>query len=361
MADISDLDNLDMASWLEWMGIDYRRTPGSHGTQLNLRECPVCGNDNWKVYLNEETGLGNCFHGDCEAKFNKYKFIKAVLHTDRFKDVMANIDDYLEIHGWKPKPKIETPKNPFDETTPFHLPKFLPLPTPDGKNLAYLIKRGITPEATTYFGLGYCQDGYFQFRKNNGSLGYKDFSNRVIIPIFDMDGKLVSFQGRDITGTSDKKYLFPSGIRTTGALFYNGHHAVGAESIVINEGVFDVIATWQAFQSDNTLKNVVPVGSFGKHISLGDIDSQVGYLLKLKEHGLKVITFMWDGEATAINDACDAAMELKKYDFVVRIAVLPGKDPNELPPVVVRQAYWSAVAVNPKNILQLKLKYPTNK
>jgi len=30
-------------------------------------------------YLNSATGLGNCFHGDCETKFNKWKFISSSL------------------------------------------------------------------------------------------------------------------------------------------------------------------------------------------------------------------------------------------------------------------------------------------
>lgn len=357
MADVSDLDDLDIASWMEWQGIDYRRTTGSHGIQLNLRECPVCGNSNWKVYLNEATGLGNCFHGDCETKFNKYKFIKAAIGAKGFREVMENIDAYLEAAGWKPKPKIEPVKqNPINENASFNMPNFVPLPV-EGRNLKYLSARGITNEATAYFHLGFCKSGYFQFRKPDGSLGYRDFSMRVIIPIYDIDGKLASFQGRDITGTAEKKYLFPAGVRSTGSLFYNGHNAVGASSIVINEGVFDVIATWQAFAEDASMRPIVPVGSFGKHLSMGEGDSQIAYLLKLKEKGLKVVTFMWDGEPQAIHDACKAALELSKFGFTVRLAVLPGKDPNELPPVVVRTAYWQAVTVTPTTVAKLLLKY----
>jgi DNA primase len=360
MASVDDLNDLDMTSWLDWMGIDYRRTTGSHGTQLNLRECPVCGGERWKVYLNEETGLGNCFHGDCETKFNKYKFIKAVLKTESFREVMKNIDDYLEIHGWKPKTEVKVPSNPFNESKSFNMPDFIPLPY-EGRNLKYLSDRGITREATAYFGLGFCKSGYFQYKKPDGNIGYRDFSMRVIIPIKDIDGQLATFQGRDITGTAKQKYLFPSGVRATGSLFYNGHNAIGAEQIVINEGVFDVIATWQAFQEEAGMRSIIPVGSFGKHLSGGDSSSQIAYLLKLKEKGLKVITMMWDGEPTAIHDACKAAQELQKYGFIVRLALLPGKDPNELPPSVVRKCFWEAETVSVPMITKLMLKYPKGK
>jgi DNA primase len=357
MATIADLNELDISSWLDWYGIDYRRTTGSHGIQLNIRECPVCGNSNWKVYLNEETGLGNCFHGDCETKFNKFKFIKAAIHANNFKEVMDNLDDYLDAVGWKPKPKEKPQENPFVNHQSFYMPNFIPLPI-KGRNLKYLTQRGISQEATAYFGLGFCKEGSYQYKKPDGNLGYKDFSMRVIIPIKDIDGKVVSFQGRDITGKAEKKYLFPAGVRSTGSLFYNGEHAVGAESIVINEGVFDVIATWQAFNEDPSMRSIIPVGSFGKHISFGnDRDSQINYLLTLKEKGLKVITMMWDGEHRAICDAIQTALKLKKYGFVVRVAILAGKDPNELPPVIVRQAYWNAETIDTQVATKLLLKY----
>lgn len=364
MSTFVDLEDVDIASWLEWMGIDYRRTTGSHGVQLNLRECPVCGNARWKVYLNEETGLGNCFHGDCEAKFNKYKFIKATIQATSPKQVFENIDAFLDATGWKTKPKVEPIKtNPINaEYTPFNLPSFIPLPI-EGRNLKYLTRRGITNDATAYFNLGFCKSGYFQYKKPDGHLGYSDFSMRIIIPIYDMDGKLASFQGRDITGEADKKYLFPPGVKSTGSLFYNGQHAVGASSIVICEGVFDVIAVWQAFMEDDACRaaGVVPVGSFGKHISFGEGDSQISYLLKLKEQGLKVITFMWDGEPQAIHDACQAALKLSKYGFTVRLAILPGKDPNELPASVVRACYWNAELINPLRVAQILLKHKVKK
>lgn len=358
MSTISDLDDLDIAGWLEWMGIDYRRTTGSHGVQLNLRECPVCGNSKWKVYLNEETGLGNCFHGDCETKFNKYKFIKATLHTKSFKTVMQNIDDYLEVSGWKPKKPVEKQQgNPFDDHKTFNMPDFIPLPV-NGRNLKYLVNRGITNEATEYFRLGFCKKGYFQYKKPDGNLGYRDFSMRVIIPIYDVEGNLASFQGRDITGEAKQKYLFPAGVKSTGALFFNGHNARGARSIVINEGVFDVIAVWQAFRESSAMNDIIPVGSFGKHISGGGGESQIAYLLKLKELGLETITMMWDGEATAIHDAISAGLNLQKYGFVVRIALLPGKDPNELPPQIVRDVYWKAEVLTQALATKLLLKYP---
>ena len=130
---------------------------------------------------------------------------------------------------------------------------------------------------------------------------------------------------------------------------------MGAKSIVICEGVFDVISTWQAFNEDPAMKQIVPVATFGKHLSMKGEDSQLTRLLDLKRMGLKVITLMWDGEKQAIQDACRTANQLIKYGFKVRIARLPGKDPNELPAALVRNTYWEAQYVEPKSITELLL------
>ncbi len=38
------INKLDMEQWMDYQGIDYRRTHGSRGEQLNVRACPCCGN-----------------------------------------------------------------------------------------------------------------------------------------------------------------------------------------------------------------------------------------------------------------------------------------------------------------------------
>ena len=69
-----------------------------------------------------------------------------------------------------------------------------------------------------------------------------DFQWRVIIPIFDVDNKLVSFQGRDVTGKQELRYkCCPVDL----AIKHHKHTLYGAElctkknRIVVVEGVFD--------------------------------------------------------------------------------------------------------------------------
>ncbi len=347
------LDTIDMEYWLNREMVEYKVTRGSRGTQLHVKECPVCGNSNWKVYLNQESGLGNCFHGDCEAKFSKWSFIKASLGNLSNREIVDHLKAVASEQGYQPK------RSEFVPTTgagKLKLPKSIQLPI-QGRNLKYLQDRNISTDTVRDFGLRICQKGWFEYIDPNGEKRLQNYSKRIIIPIYDLDGNLVSYQGRDITGTSDKKYLFPPGFASTGSIIYNGQNAFGFKDICIGEGVFDVMAIHQAFQDDPTLCNVAAVGSFGKHLSFGDEHSQLAQILKMKDAGLKRVTFMWDGEERAILDAIEAALKVSACGLTARVAILPkGKDPNEVDPQVVRDAFWNATTITPTEAVRLKLK-----
>lgn len=341
---------LDMQAWLDRECVDYKVTRGASGQQLNVRECPCCGNSNWKVYLNAKTGLGNCFHGDCEEKFNKWKFISKSLPNLSTREIIENIKQAAKEQGWKAPRKHSVAV----DLNKLELPESYALPI-DGRNLKYLDNRGISGDIARYFHLRICVNGGYSYREE-GKLRFQDYSKRIIIPVFDLDGNLVSFQGRDITGEAAKKYLFPPGFAATGSHLYNGQNAIGAAHVVMGEGVFDVAATKIALDEEMALRDIVPIGSFGKHLSHGDDESQLAKLELLRELGLKMVTIMWDGEERAIQDAIEAGLLLRRHGYTARIAVLPkDKDPNEVPAAVVRQAFWRAEVVNQHVAARLKL------
>lgn len=346
------IDRLDIEAWMDREGVDYRVTRGARGTQLNVRECPCCGNSNYKVYINQDSGLGNCFAGDCEKHYNKWSFIKAFLGNLTVREIVEHVKAVAKEQGWRPPRRQAMATN---LNTELKLPASFPLPI-KGRNLKYLENRGITTDIAKYFGLRFSKNGTFNYLDEEGRKRVQDYSNRIILPVFDLAGDLVSFQGRDILGTAEKKYLFPPGFASTGSHIYNGHNAHGAESIVVGEGGFDVMATKIALDGEMALREVVPVGSFGKHLSHGDDDSQLAKLLLLKEGGLKYVTIMWDGEDRAISDAIETGLLLRRYGLIARIAVLPkDRDPNEVPPSVVRAAYWKAEVVNEAIAIRMRL------
>jgi DNA primase len=209
-----------------------------------------------------------------------------------------------------------------------------------------------------------CQDGAFFYKDEEGNDRRKVFSGRIIIPIYDIDGTLVTFQGRDITGASETKYLFPPRLPSTGRYIYNAHRAKveGWSHIVMGEGAFDVIATQAAIEGDRSWRGIGAVGSFGKNLSLDfepGMPTQLQALMELKAAGVHTITILWDGEKSALNSAVKAAEKLIRYGFIVRIAFLPkGRDPAEVSPDVVRKAITTAMPYTRSLGIKIKLRNP---
>lgn len=348
MVDDTLMNTFDIEYFLQREGIKYRKTYGSSGEQLNVRECPVCHQTKWKVYLNADTGLGNCFSGSCGATFNKFSFTKAYLETNDNRQVYETIRNVCKELGWAPKvekPKLRVSVSTLDDLI---LPEHIDLPTPDGSNLEYLLKRGVDNYYTELFELKFTTNGIWKYQTNDG-IKQQVFQNRILIPIRDIDGKLVSFQGRDVTGTAISKYQFPSQVAATGKLLYNSFREIGKKIVILNEGVFDVIATQIALDRGGLSSEVGVIASFGKHLSIdkNGFDDQLSRLLLLKKQGLEVIVVMWDGERKAYSAAVEVASKLSGYGFKMKIAELPvGKDPNEVHYSEVVMAYKNAKDFN---------------
>lgn len=307
--DIAELlDYIDPETFMDYEGVTYKHTFGSSGAQLNLKECPRCGGTSWKVYLNAETGLGNCFHGSCvgEAGYNLFSYAKFLWNTDN-KETVDKLKDYAKEQGWVAKRKTSKAVE-FEVVDEVEIPDSVELPY-KGSIPKYLSNRGITPQVAEFFHLRYCHKGQYIYYDHEGKRRWQNYDKRIIIPIFNHEGEIVTFQGRDILGISDRKYLFPNGLPGTARFLYNAFNCMGLEEVVMCEGAFDVIAAKMAMDEDVALRRVGQVGSFGKNLShgSGSGDDQLGVLAKMRNQGLKRVVLMWDGEAAALKDAVKAA------------------------------------------------------
>ena len=345
---------LDIEFFLERESIPFRRSRGVNGEQLNVKTCPACGDDRWRLYFGTESGAGNCFV--CGEGFNKFKLLKMTLMTDS-RGVMNAAREILAEQGWRPKRTSIVAVDP----GAVQLPVSDPLPLPDGSNLAYLENRGFDASIARYFHLRWCQYGWWKTLDDKGEVLMQDFSGRVIIPVHDLDGTLRTFQGRDVMGSSDRKYLFPKSLPGTGKFLFNGFNVIGTDHVVVAEGAFDVAAIKVAFDEDVELRHIVPIGTFGKHLSYGSLegDDQLGRFNSLRQRGVKTVTIMWDGERNALRAALDAGKLLSGIGLQVRIALLPqDKDPNEIPADQLRQCFHSATLWSPATDVRLRLRNP---
>lgn len=347
-------------------GLDYKVVSGRSGNQLNIRECPACGKTEWKVYANEETSLGNCFSGNCGLRFNLFGFVRELLTSRGGSPRNSDVAEYLRQARQKlgyrpkrPKPRITAAVSEEGVILPFSSP----IPDLKGVNHPYLESRGITGEYAGEFHLRFSLFGWHEYKDENGETRRQDFSNRIIIPVYDLNGELRTFQGRDVTGASKARYKFAGGLPGTGRYIYNGHaaKALSAQHITLSEGPFDVWKTKIATDQAPDLAKIVPCGTFGMELSQAkEGDDQMGALARLKKAGLKRVTMLWDPEPKAYLKAIEACLRISSYVGIeTYLALLPqGKDPGDADAIMIQRAVRDAVPVTRMSALKLRMNNP---
>ena len=139
----------------------------------------------------------------------------------------------------------------------------------------YLAQRGIHIDTAKTFGVGlYSGDGFL--------------TGRIVIPIHDHDGQLVTYPGRSLAG-EEPKYRLPAGFRKSQVLF-NFHRAIrsGEKNAIVVEGFFDAMTIYQTGHT-----NVVALmgSSFSQRQSdllashFGSADAHAGWRPSWRAHG----------------------------------------------------------------------------
>jgi hypothetical protein len=164
------------------------------------------------------------------------------------------------------------------------------------------------------------------------------YAGRVILPVH-LDGRLVTFQARDITGRARAKYLGPAGT-PLGETLFNLDHARQHARIILCEGIVSAICT-----------GTDAVASFGKTLK----PAQVALLVRA---GRPVIV-LYDAakpETQALDaarEAMEAARRLHRAGVEVSVGRLPWGDPADHPLEEVRRAVDEA---GPFALAQLSLR-----
>lgn len=195
--------------------------------------CTFCNHHKKKLQINLTSFRWHCWICNTGGHNLKQLFKKLKATREQFKELFALLGEY------KPSNPEELKK--YEQVV--SLPKeYLPLwekrNTPDYKRvMLYLTQRNIDLYDIIKYGIGYCEDG--------------PYSGRIIVPSYDIDGKLNYFVGRSFYETKLKYKNPPISKNIIGFdLFINWN-----EPIILVEGVFDAIAI---------KRNVIPL--FGKTI-----------------------------------------------------------------------------------------------
>jgi len=265
-------------------------------------DCPFCG-DSRGGGFNVDAGYYNCWR--CGGHYIT-KVIQKLLTVDYAqaagveKKYTGRQSLLLQLNGKKPKAKQITTVTP-----------------PGGrlkkKHRKYLESRNFDPDELIE---------KYDITGTGNNEKYKDvwFDNRIIIPIKDEQGRVLSFQGRDITGRSSLRYKgcpLELSVYNYKDTLYNIGNATG-NRILLVEGVFDV---WRLGAGS--------VASFGTALT----NKQLGVL-----SGYDTIFMMFDNEPEAQAKAKKGAAKLSSMGKEVELIELDGDgDPGDLTPKQARE------------------------
>lgn len=150
-----------------------------------------------------------------------------------------------------------------------------------------------------------------------------DFRLRIIIPIYDLQGRLVNFQGRDITNRQELRYKGPPVDKVPlhhKHTLYGAHTARNTSRIVAVEGVMDQWRMGDGF-----------VCTFGTSLT-----SQQIYLLSQWDE----VIFLFDPEPEAQKRAREYGTQLAALGRSVEIISADfgaGRDPGDLSPTEAQE------------------------
>ena len=240
-----------------------------------------------KLQINTQTGKWHCWVSNVGGR-NFFQLFKKVSATKEQFDELVELVGENKFYKVKEEDKKNIVKLPDD---------FKPLWNGnDGivkrHALTYLYKRGITDEDIIKYNIGYCDSGLY--------------SNRIIVPSYDSNGRLNFFVGRDFYSGKMKYKNSPTSKDIIGFdIFINWD-----EPIILCEGVFDAMA----FK-----RNAIPL--FGKTVPKS-------LQKKIIEFGVKTLYLALDNDA--MSDTIKITDMFLSEGIDVKIMVLKDKDPSEL-------------------------------
>jgi DNA primase len=240
-----------------------------------------------KLQVNIKNGKWHCWVSG-QGGHNLFQLFKKVKATKKQYQELNELSDNFSFEYVPTKQENKEVKLP-DE----YKPMWTKSNSPTYKHaLKYLKSRGVSEDDMIKYSIGYCEDGLY--------------SNRIIIPSYDDEGKLNFFIGRDIFDSKLKYRNSPTPKDIIGfELFVNWE-----EPILLVEGALDAITS---------KVNSIPL--FGKTI-MNNLKR------KILEKKVKTLYVALDNDA--VKDSMKIVEELMNEGIKVHMIKLTEKDPNDI-------------------------------
>ncbi len=309
--------------------------------------CPFHHEKTASFHVNDKDGYYYCF--GCHAKGDAISFVRETENVD-FMEAIRILAQEAGLPMPERDPQAQKHADKRSELADVNeaANRFFRLALSQqggGEARAYLDKRGMKPETRERFEIGFAPSGNALLRAlkdqgisedmaieagvaarpDDGRSPYDFFRDRIVFPIRDARGRLISFGGRAMDPNARAKYLNgPERLLfDKGNALYNHGPARAAcgkgQTLVVAEGYMDVIALSEAgFEA-----TVAPLGT-------AITDRQLQLMWRMSDEPVIAL----DGDKAGLRAAfrvIDLAMPLLQAGKGLRFAILPeGQDPDEL-------------------------------
>lgn len=264
----------------------------SQGQQLTKENeymwwSPFVSHHKPKLQVNVKNGKWHCWVSG-QGGHNLFQLFKKVKASKKEYGELKELSDDFSFEYVPTKQENKEVKLP-DE----YKPMWIKSNSPTYRHcLKYLKSRGVSQDDMVKYSIGYCEDGLY--------------SNRIIIPSYDDEGKLNFFVGRDVFDSKLKYRNSPTPKDIVGfELFVNWE-----EPILLVEGALDAIST---------KINSIPL--FGKTI-------MNSLKRKILEKKVKTLYVALDNDA--VKDSMRIVEELMNEGIKVHMIKMTEKDPNDI-------------------------------
>ena len=330
--------------------------------------CPFHSDHSPSMSVSKEKQIYKCF--SCGASGNVFNFIQDFEHVS-FNEALKILGDMagIPIDGVSVKTRNKDENKSlydiYDISSKFYINNLNTNYGIEAKD--YLHKRGITDDLIHEFDIGLSlNDRSFltkllvkkQFKYEDmidsglivkNDYGYSDiYVNRIMFPLYDINGRIVGYSGRIYNKQDTSKYINTreTKIFKKGELLYNYHRAKDecriSNTVIITEGFMDVIRLHSV-----GIKNVV--AAMGTAITKE-------HILLIRRLARNVI-LMFDGDSAGAKATESCINLLLEYNITPSVVRLPENlDPDEY---ILKYGKDSIISKleNPMNIMDFKLSY----
>lgn len=298
--------------------------------------CPFHDDTNPSMSVSPDKQIYKCF--SCGASGNVFDFVMNYEHVS-FKEALGILAEKagIEIKGidiTKKTTKYDIDYEIYELALKYYQNNMNSTYSKEAKK--YLHDRNITDEMIKEYKIGLSLDkydtltklllnkGYDLTKLNNIGLsnGSKDvYINRIIFPLYDLNGRVVGFSGRRYDGLKENKYINTKGTKIfkKGETLYNYHLAReiirSKNEVIVMEGFMAVIRA-----SENGIKNVV--GLMGTAMT----KEQANLIQRLSKN----VIVCFDGDEPGRIACLENGNELEKLGCNVKVVELSDNlDPDD--------------------------------